>query len=91
MRKTEITQKARKLKKLMAEQDKIQKQIQALKLTLKDELKRRNVTELMADEYRLKLIEVTSSRLDTETFKKNCSAIYDSFLKPVTTERFSIA
>ena len=63
--------------------------------TLRDELKQemmaRNTEELTAGKYIVRWTSVLSQRFDSTAFKKTMPEVYRSFIKQVTSRRFSIA
>ena len=63
--------------------------------TLRDELKQemmaRNTEELTAGQYIVRWTSVLSQRFDSTAFKKTMPEVYRSFIKQVTSRRFSIA
>lgn len=62
----------------------------ALRDEIKQEMMRRNTEELSAGQYIVRWTSVLSQRFDATAFKKTMPEVYRSFLKQVTSRRFSI-
>ena len=73
--------------KIMAE---AKEEADALRDELKQEMMRRNTEELSAGQYIVRWTSVLSQRFDATAFKKTIPDVYRSFLKQVTSRRFSI-
>lgn len=85
---------ARKIEALL-EWEKIMEEAKEQAETLRDELKQemmaRNTEELSAGQYIVRWTSVLSQRFDSTAFKKTMPEVYRSFIKQVTSRRFSIA
>ena len=85
---------ARKIEALL-EWEKIMEEAKEQAETLRDELKQemmaRNTEELTAGQYIVRWTSVLSQRFDSTAFKKTMPEVYRSFIKQVTSRRFSIA
>ena len=88
---TEITAKVRKMKKLQAKADELNAEIAAIQDEIKATMLEQNTDELRAGEYRIRYALITSNRFDSKSFKAAYSALYEQFLKPSTTRRFTVA
>ena len=79
----------------LLEWEKIMEEAKEQAETLRDELKRemmaRNTEELTAGQYIVRWTSVLSQRFDSTAFKKTMPDVYRSFIKQVTSRRFSIA
>ena len=73
--------------KIMAE---AKEEADALRDELKQEMMRRNTEELSAGQYIVRWTSILSQRFDATAFKKTMPEVYKSFLKQVTSRRFSI-
>ena len=73
--------------KIMAE---AKEEADALRDELKQEMLLRNTEELSAGQYIVRWTSVLSQRFDATAFKKTMPEVYRSFLKQVTSRRFSI-
>ena len=62
----------------------------ALRDELKQEMLLRNTEELSAGQYIVRWTSVLSQRFDATAFKKTMPEVYKSFIKQVTSRRFSI-
>lgn len=85
---------ANKIEALL-EWEKIMEEAKEQAETLRDELKQemmaRNTEELTAGQYIVRWTSVLSQRFDSTAFKKTMPDVYRSFIKQVTSRRFSIA
>ena len=79
----------------LLEWEKIMEEAKEQAETLRDELKQemmaRNTEELTAGKYIVRWTSVLSQRFDSTAFKKTMPEVYRSFIKQVTSRRFSIA
>lgn len=73
--------------KIMAE---AKEEADALRDELKQEMMMRNTEELSAGQYIVRWTSVLSQRFDATAFKKAMPEVYKSFIKQVTSHRFSI-
>lgn len=64
---------------------------EALRDEIKKEMLLRNTEELAAGQYIVRWTSILSQRFDATAFKKTMPDVYKSFLKQVTSRRFSIA
>ena len=64
---------------------------EALRDEIKREMMARNTEELAAGQYVVRWTSVLSQRFDATAFKKTMPEVYRSFIKQVTSKRFSIA
>lgn len=87
----EITAKVRRMKKLQAKAQELTDEITQIQNDLKALMIAQDAEELKAGEYKIRYVAVTSSRFDSKSFKEMYSALYQQFLKPSTTKRFSVA
>ena len=87
----EITTKARELKELKRMQEELAAEITAIEDEIKAEMTARETEELIAGEYKVRWVHVTSSRFDTTAFKKAMPALAEQYTKTTTTRRFTIA
>ena len=62
----------------------------ALRDEIKQEMLLRNTEELSAGQYIVRWTSVLSQRFDATAFKKTMPEVYKSFIKQVTSRRFSI-
>lgn len=88
MSEKQLTAKIRKLRKLQAQIDEMEKEAEGIK----DEIKALmgDAEELTAGEYKVTWKNVTSTRLDTTALKKALPDLVDRFCKTVTTRRFCV-
>lgn len=87
----EMTAKVRELKELKAMADEIAAEITAIEDEIKAEMTARNTEEMTVDIFKIRWTHVTSSRLDSASFKKAMPELYGQFTKTTQSRRFSIA
>ena len=68
-----------------------QKEAEAIRESLKNEMLERNTEELAAGAYIIRWTSVLSNRFDTTAFKKVYGEIYKQFTKQSASRRFSIS
>ena len=81
--------KALKEYKLLAED--LQDQITAIEDEIKAEMAAREVNELVAGPFKIRWSKFVANRFDTTAFKAAHKDIYDLFVKPQESRRFSVA
>lgn len=91
MNTTEVTAKVRKMKRLQAKADELQAQISTIQDELKTVMMEQGAEELKAGEFKIRYALITSSRFDSKAFRATYGALYQQFVKPSTTRRFSVA
>ena len=64
---------------------------EALRDSIKEEMQRREATELVAGKYIVRWTSVTSNRFDSSAFKKVHGDLYKAFCKAVESRRFSVS
>jgi len=68
-----------------------QKEIEALRDSIKAEMLAQDTEELQVGAYIIRWTSVLSNRFDSTSFKKEYADLYKTFTKQVTSKRFSIA
>lgn len=87
----EIIQKINDLKELEELIAEAEKEVEALKDSLKSEMLKRNIEELEAGQYIVRWTSTLSNRFDTTAFKKVMPEVYKAYTKQVASKRFSIS
>lgn len=87
----QIEKKAQELKELKAMAQELSAEINAIESEIKAEMDKREVLTIQAGIFNIKYTPVTSSRFDTERFKKTMPEIYRQFIKPSSVRRFTVA
>ena len=87
----QIEKKAQELKELKAMAQELSAEINAIESEIKAEMDKREVLAIQAGIFNIKYTPVTSSRFDTERFKKTMPEIYRQFIKPSSARRFTVA
>ena len=86
----ELIKKVRKLKKLKASADDLAAQIASIENDIKAEMTENNVEEMSVDVFKVRWTKVISNRFDTAAFKKTHADLYEQYIKPTESRRFSI-
>lgn len=68
-----------------------QKEAEALRESIKDELLARDLEELEVDRFIIRWTPVVSTRFNTALFKKEYAEVYKRYTKQVTSRRFTIS
>ncbi|MCH5299017.1 MAG: hypothetical protein J1E96_04560 [Ruminococcus sp.] len=86
----ELTAKVRRLKRLQTKAEELKEEITAIQDELKAVLTAQNVEEMKAGTFKIRFIPVVSNRFDTAAFKKTHLDLYNQYIKPTTSRRFSV-
>ncbi len=87
----EITNRIEEIKELENMKKEIEAELEALKDSIKSEMRNRNINEYKTELFTVRYREVTTSRFDSKAFKNDFADIYEEYCKPSTSMRFSIA
>ena len=70
---------------------KVKAKADAIRDTIKEEMERQAVEELICGQYIIRYTSVISNRFDSTTFKRLYADLYKDFTKPVNSRRFSVS
>jgi predicted phage-related endonuclease len=87
----EITTKIESLKELENLIEEAKAEAETLRDEIKQEMLKRDTDELEAGQYIVRFTPVLSQRFDTTAFKKALPDLYKTYIKQVSSRRFSIA
>ena len=87
----EITTKIRRMKRLQSKAEQLNAEITAIQDEIKAVMLEQDTEELSAGEYKIRYAVITSNRFDSKAFKATYAALYQQFMKPTTSRRFSVA
>ncbi|MBR7184691.1 MAG: hypothetical protein IKD37_03690 [Clostridia bacterium] len=87
----EMSAKIRELKELEALIEEAQKEAEAIKDTIKEQMDAEGVEEMTVDVYKVRYKTISSSRFDSTAFKKKYSDLYAQFTKQTASRRFTVA
>ena len=87
----EITSKIESLKELEALIEEAKAEAETIRDSIKQEMLLRDTDELEAGQYIVRFTPVLSQRFDTTAFKKALPDLYKTYIKQVSSRRFSIA
>ena len=91
MSQNEIVSKIEQLREWEAFLEEAEREIEALRDCIKEQMLERNTEELQAGAYIVRWTSVLSNRFDSTAFKKEHGDLYKQFTKQVASKRFSIA
>lgn len=63
----------------------------AIRNSIKEQMERESLEELIAGQYIVRYTSVISNRFDSTTFKKLYADLYRDFSKPVSSRRFTVS
>lgn len=86
----EFTSKIRRIKELEQQKKQTEEAIDDLKDEIKAYMDKNKTSELAVDIFTVHWTETTSECFDSKAFKAADEELYNQFVKPVTTKRFSI-
>lgn len=86
-----ISNRIRKLKELESQRAEIDKQIEALKDAIKEDMSNQGLQEQKVGNYVIRFITVVSDRFDSKTFKAEHAKLYNQYVKSIESKRFTIA
>lgn len=86
----EIEAMAAELKELYRAEETVKKNIKAKEKMLKNEMKERGVSFLEAGIYKLRYIQISQERFDSQKLKICNETLYRQFMKVVNSSRFTI-
>lgn len=87
----ELESKAQKLQELKDFEMEVKSEIAALENEIKALMLERDTEELTAGQYIIRWPTVLTNRFDTTAFKKVMPEVYQSFMKQITSRRFTIS
>ena len=90
MTNTEMLRKIYELNELETLLAEAKSEAEAIKDSIKEEMDRQEVEELICGQYIIRNTSVLTSKFDTKRFKKDYEEVYKLFLKQVSSKRFSI-
>lgn len=91
MKNADIRLTVEELQSLYAQADELKAQITAREALIKEEMEARETETLDLGNVIIRFTSIISNRFDTTNFKKQYSDLYNSFIKQVSSRRFSIA
>lgn len=86
-----IDNRVKKLQDLEAKQAALEQEADAIRAELKAELEARRVDEVKTSHGTVRWKQILSQRFDCKSFKAQYSGLYDAFLVPSFSRRFTVA
>ncbi len=90
MSKNEMISKIEELQELEAFIEEIKEEADSIRDELKQMMLDKETEELECGQYIIRYQNIVSNRLDSSSFKKQMPDLYNSFIRQVTSKRFSI-
>ena len=87
----ELESRIAKMQEWEAIAEEAKQEADAIRDSIKEEMQKRNATELVAGKFIVRWTSVTSNRFDSSAFKKIHGDLYKAFCKAVESRRFSIS
>ena len=87
----EIISKLNELSELRRMADELNAEIEAIQDEIKATMTEQGAEELNAGEYKIRYALITSNRFDSKAFRASYDALYQQFVKPTVSRRFSVA
>ena len=91
MSQNEMISKVEQLREWEAILEEAQKEVEALRDCIKEQMLERGTEELQVGAYIIRWTSVLSNRFDSTAFKKEYAELYNNYTKQVSSKRFSIA
>lgn len=85
-----ISNRIRKLKELENERGELDKQIEALKDEIKEDMDSKGLEEQQVGDYVVRFVTVVTNRFDSSRLKKEHAELYSRYLKETSCRRFSV-
>ncbi len=70
---------------------KVKAKADAIRQSIKDQMEREEVEELICGPYIVRYTSIINNRFDTTTFKRLYADLYKDFTKPVSSRRFTVS
>lgn len=86
-----IERRIAKIKEIEAQIAELEKEADAIRNEIKQDMEQKGVDEMATRNFVIRWKEVSTNRLDGKALKKALPEIYNQFLKPSTSRRFTIA
>lgn len=86
-----IERRIAKIKEIEAQIAELEKEADAIRNEIKQDMEQKGVDEMATRNFVIRWKEVSTNRLDGKALKKALPEIYNQFVKPSTSRRFTIA
>ena len=70
---------------------KVKAKADAIRNTIKEEMERQAVEEMICGQYIVRYSSIISNRFDSTTFKRLYADLYKDFTKPISSKRFTVS
>jgi len=81
----------KRLKAIEARQKELEQQAEAIKAEIKKEMEAQGTDELHTGNFIIRWKSIISNKFDSKRFQADHKALYDQYLKPAESRRFTIA
>lgn len=85
-----LTERVHKLKELERQEQDLHTQIENLKNEIKREMENRGVDQLIGEDWQVSWTQVTTNRFNQSAFKKEHPHLFESFVAPSFSRRFTV-
>lgn len=86
-----ISNRLRKLKELENRKTELEKQIEALKEEIKQDMSDKGLEEQKVGDCTIRFMTIVTNRFDSKAFKKDHLELYNRYIKAAESKRFTIA
>ena len=87
----ELESRIAKMQEWEAIADEAKQEADAIRDSIKEEMQKRDTSELVAGKFIVRWTSITSNRFDSSAFKKIHGDLYKAFCKAVESRRFSVS
>lgn len=85
-----IINRINKIKELEEKKEEVERELEELRTEIKNDMTDKGINEVQVGKFILRLKEIVTSRFDSKTFKETHKALYEAYIKPQSTMRFTI-
>lgn len=86
----ELTREIERLNTIKEMISKMKKEADEIESNIKDLMNEEEVSEIVLDDYIVRYQDIESNRLDTAKFKREMNNVYISYLRTVSSKKFTI-
>lgn len=86
-----ILNRLKKLKALESQRAALDEQMEAIKAEIKADMEARGTDELRSGDFIVRWKEIVSNKFDSKRFAQEHKALYEKYLKPAVSKRFTVA
>lgn len=87
----QIENRIKKLQEIEAQTAALEKEADAIRAEIKADMEAKGIDELQTKNFFIRWKEIVSNRLDSKALKAQMPDVYQMFVKPASSKRFTIA